>query len=63
MAGDDFAYYLLVIPGCFFFTTNIAPNKEMVNCHSSNYDFNDNIISVGAAMFSGIIEKRFGIKF
>jgi metal-dependent amidase/aminoacylase/carboxypeptidase family protein len=63
MASEDFAYYLQEIPGCFFFTCNIPPHKEAVSCHSSHFDFNDKLIPVGAAMFAGIVEKRFEIKF
>ena len=63
MASEDFAYYLQEIPGCFFFVGNLKVDKEIVMCHSRHFDFNDRILPVGAAIFAGVVEKRFGIKF
>lgn len=48
MACEDFSHYLQKIPGCFFFLGN--GNHGAI--HSSQYQFNDEIIPVAAEMFS-----------
>ena len=53
MGGEDFAYYLQQVPGCFFLI-----GVEPVNCstgypslHSDRYDFTDAALEVGMRMF------------
>ena len=51
MGGEDFAYYLQQIPGCFFFV-GVAPSDEPYpSLHSDRYDFTDAALAVGMRMF------------
>lgn len=63
MASEDFSFFLQKIPGCYFF---LASNKEgvpVVGPHSSFYQFNDNLLAIGASVYAKIIENRFAFKF
>ncbi len=64
MAGEDFAYMLAVRPGCYAFIGNgdgshRALHNEIGPCelHNDNYDFNDEILPVGVAYFSALVEN------
>jgi len=48
VGSEDFSFFLLERPGCFFFLGNGRPEKGL---HSSKYDFNDDIIATGAYMW------------
>jgi amidohydrolase len=52
MGGEDFAYYLEKIPGCFFLI-GVQPNgmDESPSLHSDRYDFSDAALTVGMRMF------------
>jgi hippurate hydrolase len=56
MGSEDFAFMLQERPGAYF---RLGQGGEG-GCflHSPHYDFNDDIIPVGAAMFAGIVEDR-----
>jgi len=62
MASEDFSYYMMDVPGCFFFLNNVKEGEQPYNLHSNYYQFNDRILSTGALMFTKIVEKRFKIK-
>lgn len=51
MGGEDFAYYLEKIPGCFFFVGICPPDREtFVPLHSDRFDFNDAALGIGVRM-------------
>jgi len=52
MGGEDFAYYLEKIPGCFFLV-GVAPDPRGAypSLHNDHYDFTDQAMSVGIRMF------------
>ena len=55
-ASEDFAFMLQRVPGCYFFVGNGAagtPGACMV--HNPGYDFNDDIIADGAALWSALV--------
>jgi amidohydrolase len=56
MGGEDFAFYLERIPGCFFFigTCPIA-TTQYPPLHSDRYDFTDAAMEVGIRMFLEIV--------
>lgn len=59
--SEDFAYYLMERPGCFYgLGTKMAKKNYMV--HTSNYDYNDSMIASGAYMFLRIVEDRLDVK-
>lgn len=55
MGGEDFAYYLQRVRGCFFFIG--ACPREQEKCpalHTPDYDFPDEAIGVGVRVFCGL---------
>jgi amidohydrolase len=52
MGGEDFAYYLEKIPGCFFLV-GVEPldRPTYPPLHNDHYDFTDGALSVGIKMF------------
>ena len=55
MGGEDFAYYLEQVPGCFFFV-GVEPPHATVSplLHSDRYDYADDAIGVGVRMFAAL---------
>jgi amidohydrolase len=63
MGGEDFAYYLEKLPGCFFFVgTCPADRQQYPPLHSDLYDFTDGALEVGMRMFLEIV-GRFPVWF
>ena len=56
MGGEDFAYYLEKIPGCFFLL-GVEPmdRPEYPSLHTDLYDFTDDSIVVGIKMFVALV--------
>ncbi len=58
MGGEDFAYYLEEVPGCFFFVGIDRPNGVgSPPLHSDRYDFADDAIGVGVRMFVNLVAR------
>ncbi len=53
MASEDFAFLLERVPGAFFFI-----GQGGYGCHHPSYDFDEDIMAVGAAMFVEIARQR-----
>ena len=58
MGGEDFAYYLERIPGCFFLVglqdSDAEPHPPL---HSDRFDFTDRAIGTGMTMFLKLVEQ------
>jgi amidohydrolase len=56
MGGEDFAYYLQKVPGCFFLV-GVEPlnTAQHPSLHTDTYDFTDDAIQVGMRMFCALI--------
>ena len=56
MGGEDFAYYLEKVPGCFFLV-GVEPMEapSYPSLHSDRYDFTDAAMSVGMRMFLELV--------
>lgn len=55
MGAEDFSFMLEQVPGCYLFIGNgEGPGSCMI--HNSGYDFNDEILPVGATYFSRLVE-------
>lgn len=62
MGGEDFAYYLEKVPGCFFLI-GVQPGKDVYPpLHSDRYDFTDAALAVGMRMFVELV-MNFGKNF
>jgi amidohydrolase len=56
MGGEDFAYYLEKVPGCFFFLGVCPPGQETCfPLHSNRYNFNDAALPVGMRMLLALV--------
>jgi amidohydrolase len=57
MGGEDFAYYLQKVPGCFFLV-GVQPGAEPYpSLHSDRFDFTDAAMSVGMRMFVELVRN------
>jgi hippurate hydrolase len=52
--SEDFAYYLQKKPGCFLRLGNGADSPSL---HNPRYDFNDELLTVGAAYWTRLAER------
>jgi hippurate hydrolase len=52
MGAEDFAYMLQARPGAFVF----VGNGDSANLHHPAYDFNDEVIPVGASYWVRLVE-------
>jgi amidohydrolase len=58
MGGEDFAYYLEQIPGCFFLVGVEPPDRQTYPpLHSDRYDFTDDSLAVGMRMFVELVRN------
>jgi amidohydrolase len=55
MGGEDFAYYLEKVPGCFFFVGVAPPDRQPYpSLHNDHFDFTDAALAIGMRMFVSI---------
>jgi amidohydrolase len=56
MGGEDFAYYLEKVPGCFFLV-GVEPlgRADYPSLHTDQYDFTDDAVKVGMEMFVQLV--------
>lgn len=60
-ASEDFSRYLKEKPGCFFFLAS-AKTENDGYLHTENFNFNDDVIAVGANFWLKIAEERLGLE-
>jgi amidohydrolase len=59
LGGEDFAYMAQKVPGCFVrFGQKGADGKGGVPVHNSRYDFNDEILPLGASYWATLVEQE-----
>jgi hippurate hydrolase len=54
-ASEDFAFMLEKVPGAYI---NLGNGETSAAVHNDRYDFNDEAIPYGAAMFARLVERR-----
>lgn len=54
MGGEDFAYYLERVPGCYVRFGTAADGVEQFPAHSSRFDIDEQALAVGAAFFHSV---------
>ena len=59
-AGEDFAYYLEKAPGAFMLLGQAAPGHSTAPVHNGHYDFNDDLLPIGASCFARLVEQQLG---
>ena len=52
LGGEDFAYYLHKAPGCLVRLGSVGERTPQAAMHSSYYDFDEEVIRVGAVYFT-----------
>ena len=58
MGGEDFSFMLESRPGCFVFMGQGTPEKGRVPVHHPRYDFNDDLLPLGASYFASLVEQE-----
>lgn len=58
MGGEDFSFMLLERPGCFLRLGQADGAKGAVPVHNTRYDFNDDLLPIGASFFSALVEQE-----
>lgn len=62
MGSEDFSFMLQAKPGAYVFLGNsgerIGPNGSPCMLHNPYYDFNDNILPIGASYFVALVEQE-----
>ena len=60
MGGEDFAYYLQKVPGCFFFVGSSPEGRDPMSVphHCSHFDIDERALLVGASVFVELVENQ-----
>jgi hippurate hydrolase len=53
--AEDFSYFLNEIPGCYVWLGAREKDQDTIPLHNTNFDFNDELIKVGATYFLNIV--------
>ncbi len=63
MGSEDFSYMLQERPGCYVWLGIGTRENEEGGCmlHSSNYDFNDEVLPIGASYWTKLVENNLSI--
>ncbi len=61
MGGEDFAYFMEEVPGCYVRFGSQVPGRQGFPAHSSRFDFDEAALPVGAA-FLAAVARRAGAK-
>jgi amidohydrolase len=59
MGAEDFAFMLNEKPGCYVWLGN-GPGAGGCMLHNPNYDFNDDILTIGASYWARLVELELG---
>lgn len=61
-ASEDFSYFIQERPGCFFALGTRKPGSKARTLHTSDYDFNDDMVATGGYFWVRLVEDRLGVK-
>jgi len=56
--SEDFAHFSAAVPGCFFLLGNGEDGPSAQPLHSADYDFNDDLLTIGAEFWSRLVQDR-----
>ncbi|MDB5870600.1 MAG: Hippuricase [Ramlibacter sp.] len=59
MTSEDFGFMLEKVPGAYGFIGNGADGKPGINLHNAAYDFNDDILGLGASFWDRLVRQWF----
>jgi hippurate hydrolase len=58
MGGEDFSFFLQEKPGNFLFLGGGVAGRENAPLHHPRYNFNDDLLPVGASYFASLVEQE-----
>jgi amidohydrolase len=58
MGGEDFSFMALRVPGCFVRIGQAEGERGSTPVHNPRYDFNDDILPIGASFWSTLVEQE-----
>ena len=58
MGGEDFSYMAQKVPGCFVRIGQRDGDRFGVSVHNPLYDFNDDILPIGASFWATLVEQE-----
>ena len=58
--SEDFAHFAAARPGCFLLLGNGENGPHGQPLHSSDYDFNDEVLTTGSAFWVQLVAERLG---
>jgi hippurate hydrolase len=58
MGGEDFSFFLLDRPGAYIKLGQKAGTKGAHEVHTVQYDFNDDLLPIGASFFANLVEQE-----
>jgi len=58
MGGEDFSYMAQKVPGCFVRIGQANGDRGSVPVHNPRYDFNDEILPIGASFWATLVEQE-----
>ncbi len=58
MGGEDFSYMAQKVPGCFVRIGQADGEKGSKPVHTVQYDFNDDILPIGASLWATLVEQE-----
>ena len=63
MGGEDFAYYLQKIPGCFFFVGSAPNGNELFETphHCSHFNMDEEALLIGPSIYLNLVDDIMGI--
>ncbi|MEM9580880.1 MAG: amidohydrolase [Pseudomonadota bacterium] len=56
--SEDFAHFAAAVPGCFLLLGNGTEGAYGQPLHADDYDFNDDLLPIGAQLWSAIVRDR-----
>ena len=62
MTAEDFGFMLEQVPGAYGFIGNGAGGKPGINLHNAAYDFNDDILGLGAGFWDRLARRWFAVE-
>ncbi len=60
MGAEDFSFFLQRVPGAYFFLGGKGEGRTNSMCHSTTYDFNDDLLLPGVRMYLRLVERTLG---
>ena len=56
--SEDFAHFCAAVPGCFLLMGNGESGSHAQPLHASDYDFNDDLLPIGANFWAELVRAR-----